>query len=195
MRILCFATQNLHKIKELELLMPECLQLRTLGQLGCNYELAEDQDSLDGNALQKATYIHNVYDVNCFADDTGLEVVALGGQPGVRSARYAGDDRKNDQNIDLLLGNMNGLMNRNARFRTCIALFWEGKLYEFEGICNGRIGHERMGNNGFGYDPVFIPETSGGLSFAQMDTNAKNKISHRAIAFNKLVAFIHTLDI
>ena len=175
------------------------IQLKTLLDIGCTEELAEDQDTLEGNSFQKADYVHKTYKVDCFADDTGLEVEALNGEPGVYSARYAGPQRDANDNIELLLKNLDARSNRNARFRTMITLVktvstpkgTESAVHTFEGILTGKIISERRGAGGFGYDPVFVPD--GHLkTLAEMTMQEKNAISHRAVAVRKLVNFLNT---
>lgn len=161
--------------------------------IGCTEELAEDQDTIEGNSFQKAHYVHKHYHVDCFADDTGLEVEALNGEPGVDSAHYAGPQRSHDDNINLLLLNLAGKSNRKARFRTIITLILDNKVHTFEGIVNGSILTERRGSDGFGYDPVFLPEGYS-KTLAEMSMDEKNQISHRAVAVRKLVNFLNTLS-
>lgn len=180
------ATNNKHKVEEIQHVLGDKVNIITLRDLGCKDEIPEDQDTLEGNARQKARYIWDKFQKNCFADDTGLEVDALGGRPGVYSARYAGDRCSFDDNIDLLLEEMEGKTNRNARFRTVICLIEEGKEFFFEGKCEGTITTERYGKKGFGYDPVFMPKGYG-ESFAEMSLDEKNKISHRGLATQKLI--------
>lgn len=180
------ATNNKHKVEEIQHVLGDKVNIITLRDLGCKDEIPEDQDTLEGNARQKARYIWDKFQKNCFADDTGLEVEALGGRPGVYSARYAGDRCSFDDNIDLLLEEMGGKTNRNARFRTVICLIEDGKEFFFEGKCEGTITTERYGKKGFGYDPVFMPKGYG-ESFAEMSLDEKNKISHRGLATQKLI--------
>lgn len=180
------ATNNKHKVEEIQHVLGDKVNIITLRDLGCKDEIPEDQDTLEGNARQKARYIWDKFQKNCFADDTGLEVDALGGRPGVYSARYAGERCSFDDNIDLLLEEMEGKTNRNARFRTVICLIEEGKEFFFEGKCEGTITTERYGKKGFGYDPVFMPKGYG-ESFAEMSLDEKNKISHRGLATQKLI--------
>jgi len=186
---LCFATNNENKIKELQSLLGEDYSLLSLEDIGCIEELEETKETIEGNSEQKAEYVYDKFGVNVFADDTGLEVKSLNGEPGVKSARYAGPDRNNEANIDLLLKNLDGFDDRSARFKTVITLFLDGNLYQFEGIVEGEISHSRMGNKGFGYDAVFIPDGFN-KSFAEMTMERKNQISHRAIAVKKLVDFL-----
>ena len=158
MRELCFATNNRNKIAEVSQMLEGKYKLLSLEDIGCNEELAEDQDTLEGNSRQKANYVWANYNVNCFADDTGLEVDAICGEPGVYSARFAGPQRSDTDNINKLLHVLEGQENRRARFRTSITLYLDNQEYQFEGIVNGTIAEAYKGNKGFGYDPVFIPE-------------------------------------
>lgn len=164
--------------------------LVSLEDIGCQEDLEETKSTIEGNSRQKAEYIYKNYNVNVFADDTGLEVASLNGEPGVRSARYAGPKRDDEENIDLLLKNLIGVSDRSAQFRTVITLFLEGSMYQFEGVARGVISSERIGNMGFGYDSVFIPEGYN-RSFAEMTMEEKNEISHRGKAVKKLVDFLN----
>jgi XTP/dITP diphosphohydrolase len=186
---LCFATNNTHKVKEMQALLGNSFTLLSLADIGCAEELAEDQDTLEGNSLQKAQYVFDNYNVACFADDTGLEVEALNGEPGVYSARYAGAQRNSTDNIELLLQNLRGKENLKARFRTVVTLITEKGTHQFEGILNGAITFEPRGTQGFGYDPVFVAEGYT-QTLAQLELSEKNKISHRARAVQKLVLFL-----
>lgn len=186
---LIFASNNKHKINEINNILGNSFRLLSLTDVNINEDIAENETTLEGNALAKARYVHEATGMDVFADDTGLEVEALGGRPGVHSARFAGEDRNSDANIDKLLLLLEGKSNRNARFRTVIALILNGTEHLFEGIVNGSIINEKRGSRGFGYDPVFVPENQG-LTFAEMDLNAKNRISHRARAFEKLRSFL-----
>lgn len=186
---LIFATNNRHKLTEVGQILGSELELVTLAECGITEEIPETSPTIEGNALQKARYVWERTHQNCFADDTGLEVEALGGAPGVRSARYATDGHDFDANVTLLLRNLEGVENRAARFRTVIALIIEGKEYLFEGIVNGRIIAERKGSEGFGYDPVFVPEGEA-LTFAEMSAEAKNAISHRGRAVARLAEYL-----
>lgn len=186
---LCFATNNSNKIKEIQILLGGEYSLLGLLDIGCTEELEESKPTIEGNSKQKAEYIHKKYNVNVFADDTGLEVFALNGEPGVRSARYAGSQRDNDANIDLLLKNLATSENREAQFRTVITLFLSGEMHQFEGIAKGKIITEKKGHAGFGYDPIFAPENHD-CTFAEMSLEEKNKISHRGRAVKKLVDFL-----
>lgn len=186
---LCFATNNRHKINEVAQVVGGKFRIVGLQEIGCHDELPENQTTLEGNAWEKADYVWNHFKTSCFADDTGLEVAALGGKPGVDSAHYAGAQRNAHDNIDLLLRNLQGNANRKARFRTCIALIMNGERYLFEGIVNGTILEKRRGADGFGYDPVFVPDGCE-HTFAEMPLTEKNKISHRAVAMRRLLAFL-----
>ena len=189
MRI-CFATNNEHKINEIKAILPAAVEVVSLENIGCGEELSEDQNTLEGNSHQKAEYVYKKYGVPCFADDTGLEVFALDGEPGVYSARYAGSQRDNMANIQLLLDKLKGKDNRNAQFRTVITLIHQnGKIKQFEGTVKGTIIDELRGTKGFGYDPVFVPKGYQ-QTFAEMSPGQKNEISHRGIAIRKLVEFL-----
>ncbi|MBR5335954.1 MAG: non-canonical purine NTP diphosphatase [Bacteroidaceae bacterium] len=182
---LVFATNNRHKLEEVRDILGSGVEVLSLSDIGCNDDIPETADTLQGNALIKARHIYNKYNVNCFADDTGLEVEALDGAPGVLSARYAGDGHDSEANMQKLLQNLTGKSNRNAQFRTVIALIIDGKEMLFDGIVKGRITEEKMGCSGFGYDPIFVPEGYS-ESFAQMGSDEKNSISHRYRATKKL---------
>lgn len=164
-------------------------QILGLAEIGCNQELQEDEVTLEGNSLQKAKFVFDNFSISCFADDTGLEVEALNGAPGVYSARYAGEQRNSDDNIDLVLKKLEGHSNRNARFRTVVTLILQGQVHQFEGIVNGEILKSRKGTKGFGYDPIFLPEGQT-KSMAELTAQEKNAISHRGIAIRKLVEFL-----
>jgi len=184
-----FATNNEHKIKEIRNILGRSFTLLSLHDLKIKEEIPEEEPTLEGNAMQKARFIHKKLNINVFADDTGLEIEVLNGLPGVNSARFAGEKKDSDANIDKVLGMMGSSNNRKARFRTVIALIMNSKEYLFEGIVNGHIINERRGKDGFGYDPVFIPEGND-RTFAEMSLDEKNKISHRALAFEKLRDFL-----
>lgn len=184
-----FASNNLHKIREINNVLGNSFKLLSLSDIKMEEDIPEDEPTLEGNALHKARFIHNATGMNVFADDTGLETEALNGEPGVHSARFAGVNKDSEANIDKLLTLIWDCTNRKARFRTVIALILEGKEYLFEGIVNGKIISERRGRMGFGYDPVFVPDGSR-LTFAEMDLDEKNLISHRSRAFSKLKAFL-----
>lgn len=189
---LIFATNNQHKADEIRSVLKGPVELVTLKEAGIDIDIPEPYDTLEENARTKSVTIFQLTGTNCFSEDTGLEVDALGGEPGVKSARYAGEGRSFDANIDKLLAKLEGHEDRRARFRTVISLLINGKETLFEGVCEGRIIHEKRGNNGFGYDPVFIPDGSD-LSFAEMDMAGKNRYSHRKKATEKLVAFLNSL--
>ncbi len=189
MRKLIFATNNAHKLGEVQALLGDAFELVTLRQCGITEDIPETADTLEGNALQKARYVYDKTGLDCFADDTGLEVDALGGAPGVHSARYATDGHDFAANNRLLLKNLEGETDRTARFRTVIALIIDGVEYTFEGRVEGTIATAESGSEGFGYDPLFVP--SGEIiTFAQMSAEAKNAISHRGRAVAKLVNFL-----
>ncbi len=222
MKSIVFATNNEHKLREVRDILGDGLRIATLRECGITEDIPENEPTIEGNALQKARYIHSRTGLDCFADDTGLEVASLGGAPGVRSARYAADghnhaaERDNvpaegrdiatdghnsaakshdfAANTALLLRNLAGKEDRSARFRTVIALIKDGREYTFEGIVNGRITNTETGGEGFGYDPVFIPDGYT-ETFAQMPPELKNAISHRARAVRKLVEFLNDLKI
>ncbi|HRG81058.1 MAG TPA: RdgB/HAM1 family non-canonical purine NTP pyrophosphatase [Chitinophagaceae bacterium] len=189
---LIFATNNQHKVDEIRAVLDNRLEMMTLKEAGINQDIPEPYDTLEANASVKSKTIQELTGLNCFSEDTGLEVEALQGEPGVKSARYAGENRSFDANIDKLLVNLEGQTNRKARFRTVISLLIDGQEFLFEGICKGRITAEKRGNQGFGYDPVFIPEGSV-RTFAEMTMEEKNQYSHRKKATEKLVAFLNRL--
>lgn len=186
---LVFATNNLNKLKEVQAMLPKTIELLSLKDINCNEEVDETETTLEGNAKLKAEYITKNYGYNCFADDTGLEVDALNGQPGVYSARYAGEAKNAEKNMQKLLLALKNKIDRNAQFRTAICLNLDGKQFLFEGVCRGEIIKEKQGQEGFGYDPIFKP-THSKDTFATMSSVEKNKISHRGIAVQKLVAFL-----
>ena len=188
---ICFATNNKNKLKEIEEKLGKVYEIISLSDLKHTEDLEESYNTLEENSLQKAQFIFDTYNINCFADDTGLLVEALGNQPGVNSARYAGPGKNSKDNIDLLLKNLEGIGNRNAKFVTIITLILDGEIYQFKGEARGKITQIESGKNGFGYDPVFIPE-GWESTFAELDLKQKNKISHRAIAVDKLVNFLKT---
>lgn len=187
-----FATHNQHKLLEVQQLIPKSIQLLSLTDIGCNQEIPETAITLEGNAKLKANYVTQQYGYDCFADDTGLEVDALYGAPGVYSARYAGSTNNSGLNMQKLLVNLDGASNRNARFKTVIALNLRGKQYLFEGICKGEILIQKQGEKGFGYDPIFKPKGFT-KSFAEMTLTEKNSIGHRGKAVNQLVSFLSSL--
>ena len=186
---LCFATNNAHKLEEIQAILGNSFELLSLNDIHCKEELPETGNTLEANSLQKAKYLYDNYHTDCFADDTGLEVHALGGEPGVYSARYAGEQRSHTDNINLLLKNLVNKFDRSARFRTVITLIQGGNITQFEGIVNGKIIEELRGTEGFGYDPIFIPEGFN-RTFAEMTLIEKGEISHRGRAFQKLVEFL-----
>ena len=186
---LVFATNNPHKLQEINQLLDDSTELLSLSDINCFEEIPENQETIEGNAAEKSFYIWNKYGINCFADDTGLEIEALNGEPGVYSARYAGEEKSPEKNMDLVLQKLSEIKNRKARFKTVISLVMDGKETQFEGIVNGRILEEKRGKTGFGYDPIFQPEESH-LSFAEMSMDEKNKISHRGRAVQKLVDYL-----
>lgn len=189
MKIL-FATNNAHKLAEVQAVLGPSFTLLTPRDCGVGEEIPEEQPTLEGNASQKAHYLYRRTGLDCFADDTGLEVEALGGAPGVHSARYATDGHDFEANKRLLLRNLAGQNNRRARFRTVIALLLDGEEHLFEGVVEGRILQEERGHDGFGYDPLFVPDGSE-KSFAEMSADEKNALSHRGRAVRKLAAFLH----
>jgi XTP/dITP diphosphohydrolase len=186
---LCFATNNRHKLEEVAHAIKGAFTLLTLDEINCFEELPETRDTLEGNSLQKAEFVFNRYHIPCFADDTGLEVESLNDAPGVYSARYAGDHKNTEDNINLLLKNLADITSRSARFRTVITLMGLRGTHTFEGVLRGTILPEKKGEFGFGYDPVFQP-LGYSKTLAEMDMNEKNKISHRAIAVEKLASFL-----
>jgi len=190
---LIFATNNQHKADEIRHAINSVFELLTLKEAGINVDIPEPHDTLEANATEKSRTIYQLTNTNCFSEDTGLEVTVLNGEPGVKSARYAGDGRSFDKNIDKLLANLEGKKNTTARFRTVISLILDGEETQFEGICTGKIIRERKGGQGFGYDPVFVPDGSD-KTFAEMELQEKDRFSHRAKATEKLVAFLNTLE-
>jgi XTP/dITP diphosphohydrolase len=189
MKKLCFATNNAHKLQEIRAILGSTFSIASLKDINCHEELEETQPTIEGNSLQKASFVFSRYRVPCFADDTGLEVATLDGAPGVISARYAGEHKNDGDNIRLLLKNLENNSNRAARFRTVITLITETATHAFEGILPGTIITEQRGRQGFGYDPVFVP-LGYSQSLAEMSPEQKNAISHRAIAMHKLIAFL-----
>lgn len=189
---LIFATNNQHKVEEIRAVIGEKFELLTLQEAGIGIDIPEPHDTLEANASEKSQTIYRMTGTSCFSEDTGLEVAALNGEPGVKSARYAGDDRSFDQNIDKLLINLADKEDRSARFRTVVSVIIDGKETQFEGICEGTVIKERRGSKGFGYDPVFIPLGSN-KTFAEMTLEEKNRFSHRKKATEKLVAFLNIL--
>ncbi|MGN0047722.1 MAG: non-canonical purine NTP diphosphatase [Bacteroides sp.] len=189
MKKFVFATNNNHKLEEVSAILGNKVELLSMKDIGCHDDIPETADTLEGNALLKARYIYDKYHTDCFADDTGLEVEALNGAPGVFSARYAGDAHNSEANMNKLLRELEGADNRKARFRTVFALIVNGKEHIFEGIVKGEITKGKHGTSGFGYDPIFLPEGYT-QTFAEMGNELKNKISHRAVATKKLCNFI-----
>lgn len=190
MNNIIFATNNQNKVEEVRAVLGSRFNIITLKEAGIDIDIPEPHDTLEANATEKSKTIFTITNQNCFSEDTGLEVEALNGEPGVKSARYAGEARSFDDNIEKLLGKLQSSENKTARFRTVISLILDEKEYFFEGICNGKIISERKGNNGFGYDPVFIPDGSD-QTFAEMDMTEKNKFSHRKKAMEKLINFLN----
>ncbi len=184
-----FATNNRHKLEEVEKLLPDTFEITTPRDCGVCEDIPETADTLEGNALQKARYLYERTSLNCFADDTGLEVEALNGAPGVRSARYASDEHDFEANNRLLMKNLEGAESRRAQFRTAIALILDGKEYLFEGVVKGEISTQYQGDEGFGYDPIFIPEGES-RTFAEMSIDEKGAISHRGRAVRALIDFL-----
>ncbi len=190
---LVFATNNQHKLQELQAMLGNHFELLSLTEIGCDEDIPEEQPTLEGNARQKAFYIYQKYGLPCFADDTGLEIEALNGEPGVFSARYAGEEKSSEANMDKVLDKMSKINHRDARFRTVISLVINNREIQFEGIVNGKILHQKRGSSGFGYDPIFQPAGQE-LSFAEMSLPEKNKISHRGRAVSKLVDYLKKLE-
>lgn len=186
---LVFATNNQHKLQEIKQLLGNSFELLNLSDIRCDEEIPENQDTIEGNAAEKSFYIFNKYGYDCFADDTGLEIDALNGEPGVYSARYAGEEKSSEKNIELVLQKLAKIKNRKARFKTVISLVIDGHEIQFEGIVSGQILEVKRGNTGFGYDPIFKPDESP-LSFAEMTMEEKGKISHRGRAVQKLVKYL-----
>lgn len=186
-----FATNNQNKINEIEILLKPAYHIKKLFDIGCNEELPETHLTIEENSAEKADYIYNTYNVNCFSEDSGLEVEALNGEPGVHSAYYAGD-RDAGRNMDMVLKKMEKEKNRNAQFKTVITLIINGLKYQFTGILKGKIGFEKKGLYGFGYDPIFVLED--GRSLAELMLDEKSRISHRSIATQKLITFLAELD-
>ena len=185
---LVFASNNLNKIKEIQLLLPSTIQILSLESIRCQEEIPETAATIEGNAILKANYVTENYGYNCFADDTGLEVEALNGQPGVHSARYAGEQKDANDNMDKLLQNLNDKSNRRAQFKTVIALNLNGNQTLFTGIIKGKIIQEKIGTNGFGYDPIFVADGFD-KTFAELSLEEKSTISHRGLAVKQLIEF------
>ncbi len=189
---LVFATNNDHKIRELQQMLGNQFKLTGLADIGCFEDIPEESPTIEENSMGKAFYVYRKFGKNCFADDTGLEIEALEGRPGVLSARYAGDEKDMDKNIEKVLNELKHQTNRRARFKTVISFILDGNSYQFEGLVYGNIIGEKRGIGGFGYDPVFIPDGHK-RTFAEMEAGLKNKISHRGIAVQKLVEFLKQL--
>ena len=190
MTSIIFATNNQNKVDEIRAVLKDSFQIISLKEAGIDIDIPEPHETLLENAREKSNTIYVLTGKNCFSEDTGLEVVALNGEPGVKSARYAGESRSFDDNIEKLLSNLSSSDDRTARFRTVISLILDGREYLFEGICTGKIIAERKGTKGFGYDPVFVPDGSD-KTFAEMDMAGKNKFSHRKKAMEKLLTFLN----
>jgi len=191
MKIL-FATANKNKVIEIQKNVPPGFQIITLDDIDLKEDIPETSDTIEGNAIQKAEYIVKNFGIDCFSDDTGLEIEALNGAPGVYSARFAGEEKDANNNMDLVLVKMKGELNRNARFKTVIALSLGNEIHLFEGIVEGKIRETKVGTVGFGYDPIFEPENTG-LTFAEMSIEDKNKMSHRSRAFDKMIRFLESI--
>ncbi len=189
MHTLVFATNNPHKVGEMNAIIGEKIHVITLKEAGIDIDIPEPHDTLEANATEKSTVIHQITGKNVFSEDTGLEVDALNGEPGVKSARYAGEEKNFQANIDKLLLKLGNKTQRTARFRTVVSLIWQGKEYQFEGICEGHIALTQKGDGGFGYDPVFIP-TGSSRCFAEMSMEEKNQYSHRKKAIVQLIDFL-----
>ncbi len=189
---LVFATNNKHKLEEVRNILDEKFKILSLKDINCFEEIPETQNTIEGNASQKANYIYNKYKINCFADDTGLFIESLNGEPGVYSARYAGENCSFEDNVKKVLEKLQNISNRKAYFKTVISLIIDGKEYQFEGIVNGIITENEKGMSGFGYDPVFLPDGYT-ETFAELSSDEKNKISHRGIATRKLINFLQKL--
>lgn len=187
---LLFATSNQNKADEIQKLLPNNFQIITLNDINLKEEIPETSTTIEGNALQKTEFIIKYFQIDCFSDDTGLEIESLNGEPGVYSARYAGEDKNSENNIDLVLKKMHGVTNRKARFKTVISLSIKGKMHLFEGIVEGIIRISKKGNSGFGYDSIFEPENCG-RTFAEMTMEEKNELSHRGRAFEKMISFLN----
>lgn len=187
-----FATNNAHKLRELQQILGNHFNLLSLADIGCDEDIPEESPTIEENSMDKAVYVYERFGKNCFADDTGLEIEALEGRPGVVSARYAGDEKDMNKNIEKVLSELKDKTNRKARFKTVISLILDGKRYQFEGLVYGKIIDNKRGDGGFGYDPVFIPDGYD-VTFAEMAADEKNKISHRGRAVKKLVEFLTSL--
>jgi len=189
---LVFATNNPNKLKEVQALLPKNIELLSLADIGCFEDIPETQNTIEGNALQKAEYINTKYGYDCFADDTGLEVEALNGAPGVHSAHYAGEQRDANDNMNKLLKELKNKQNRNAQFKTVISLQLNNKQHTFTGICKGEISTTKKGDKGFGYDPIFMPKGYT-KTFAELSLEEKNKIGHRGKAIKHLLTFLNSV--
>lgn len=189
---LVFVTNNKHKLSEIRAILGDKYKILSLSEIDFHGEIPETSDTIAGNSLQKTKYIYDRYKIDCFGDDTGLEIEALGGRPGVYSARYAGEDPSFSDNMLKVMSEMQGKSNRKARFVTVITLFMNGQVYQFEGVVEGQITISPMGTNGFGYDPIFKPDGYE-QTYAQMSNELKNKISHRAVASEKLIEFLRKM--
>lgn len=187
---LYFASGNENKVKEIRSALPNRFVLKSLSDFEFNEDIPETEPTLEGNALLKARFLHKKFQISVFADDTGLEIDALEGAPGVFSARFAGPEKDSQKNMDKVLNALHNVKDRSAQFRTVIALIFEGKEYLFEGVVKGTIREEQSGRKGFGYDPIFQPDGFG-ITFAEMDMDTKNKISHRGLAVQKLIQFLN----
>jgi len=185
-----FASHNLNKVKEISKQLPDDIEILSLDDINCHEDISETGNTIESNAIIKANYVTEKYGLPCFADDTGLEIEALNGEPGVFSARYAGIEKNDDNNMNLVLEKLAGQTNRNAQFKTVIALHINNEQHLFTGIVKGRITETKIGTNGFGYDPIFMPD-SNQLTFAQMDLEQKNNISHRGKAVKQLIDFLN----
>lgn len=186
---LVFASNNKNKIKEIQFLVPNSIQILSLEDIGCTEEIPETADTIEGNAILKANYVTDKFGYHCFADDSGLEVDALNGEPGVFSARYAGEPKNDNNNMNKLLSNLKDKTNKKANFKTVICLNYKGKQHLFTGIINGKIIDEKIGNNGFGYDPIFVANDYT-KTFAELSIEEKSNISHRGIAVKQLIEFL-----
>jgi XTP/dITP diphosphohydrolase len=191
---LVFATNNDHKLQEVSAKITGGIKLLSLNEIGCTDDIAETGLTFAENASIKSNYIYQRYQLNCFGDDSGLEIDALNGEPGIYSARYAGTHGDHQANIDKVLAGLNGVSNRSARFRTVISLIWQRQEHFFDGTVEGTIRHERSGTEGFGYDPIFEP-AGYNITFAEMSMDEKNKISHRGRAVDQLIAFLNSLPV
>ena len=187
-----FSTNNMNKFEEVKLQLPKDIRLISLKDIGCYEKIPETETTIRSNAIQKAKYVKEKYGFNCFSDDSGLEIDNLNGEPGVNSAVYAGLEKNSKKNINKVLKKLKGKKNRDARFKTIIALYLDGNLLTFEGICEGQITKKPIGIKGFGYDPIFIPKGFN-KTFAEMSIKEKNMISHRGLAVNKLISFFNKL--